>query len=619
MSRRIRDGTVDEEVAEMQWRLVHTQWEKRFRVFCCASGSDDVHQLAYKEVAEIFAHLFCDTNVVMSDIVAGLVLLQKEHLALEDEERRIRQRESSRSEDPNSNGASTHNEEHINHAQDSSHGHNASRDQGPAIAHNEESRFSFDFHHPEDRQLFKNAMHFIKYALGMYSWPIYVYMNPFCGLCRLYNHLNCCCWRKNQSSYVYDDDRFSCHLGGLRQVTGLSEIDIVCVSFENDVYKVPYLVCLDHEMKSVVVAFRGTLSFKDIITDFTASSKPIEVPNYPNFLVHTGMLRAVTSVIEKMDSEGILESAFDKVPGYKLVVVGHSLGSGCACIFSILMKQRYPDVHCFCYSPTGSLLNEAAAAFTEDFVTSITLAQDFVARLNVRNTHKLKDDLVRAIESSRKPKCRILLEGCLETLCTCFGRSVVFDPPINPNHRRSLAHSPDIVIPMDKASSDEEEGGDDESGHLISVSVDPEDSLVQQQLNRQRASPSHNSTENTPILRPQLTALKLPVRSMRPGQGAGSSPTASLTQEIERRLVSLYPPGRIIHIVDQSVNKPCFCDSRNLEVKWASRRQFTRISVSPDMVRDHFPDVLFRAMNKIWTSKSGELEDSEIEGHFTHT
>ena len=608
---------MDEEVAEMQWRLVHTQWEKRFRVFCCASGSDDVHQLAYQEVAEIFAHLFCDTNVVMSDIVAGLVLLQKEHLVLEDEERRVRQRETSHSEDPNPNGASNRGEEDINREHEG-----ISHDQVPAAAtdRSEGSRLSFDFHCPEDRELFKNAMHFIKYALGMYSWPMYVYMNPFCGLCRLYNHLNCCCWRKNQASYVYDDDRFSCHLGGLRQVTGLSEIDIVCVSFENDVYKVPYLVCLDHEMKSVVVAFRGTLSFKDIITDFTASSKPIKVPNYPNFLVHTGMLRAVTSIIEKMDNEEILESAFNKVPGYKLVVVGHSLGSGCACIFSILMKQRFPDLHCFCYSPTGSLLNEAAAAFTEDFVTSITLAQDFVARLNVRNSHKLKDDLVRVIESCRKPKCRILLEGCLETLCTCFGGSVVFDPPVNPSRRANSPHSPDIVIPVDKASSEEEEieevDDDESNGLLISVNIDPEDSLVQQQLSHKRPSISPNGTENTPILRPQLSSLKLPVRSTR---GARTSPTGSLTQEIERRLVSLYPPGRIIHIVDQSVNKPCFCDSRQLEVKWASRRQFTRISVSPDMVRDHFPDVLFRAMNKIWTCKITDLEDSEVEGRFTHT
>lgn len=582
VSRRIREGTVDQQVAELQWKLVHSQWEKRFRVFCCAAGSDDIHQLAYKEVAEIFAHVFCDTNVVMSDIVAGLILLQKEHLSLEDEQRRSRNGSLSREEvDPG---------------------------------------FSFDFHHPEDKALFKDALHFIKYALGMYSWPIYVYMNPFCGLCRLYNHLNCsCCSRNEAAAHINEDDRFSCHLGGLRQFTGLNEMDIVYVSFENDVYMVPYLVALDHEMKSVVVAFRGTFSFGDIMTDLTAATKPMELPNYPNFLVHKGMFKTVTAILEKMDEDSILESAFSKAPGYKLVVVGHSLGSGCACVFSILLKERYPDLRCFCYSPTGALLNEAAAAFTEDFVTSVTLGKDFIARLNVRNAHKLKDDLVRVIESCRKPKCRILLEGCMETLCTCFGGSLVFDPPRNPNPRN---HTPDVVVPVDDVadtSNDEldNHNGDESNKLLVSVTIDPmEERPLRPPLGQTRDANREQGTEHTPIVRPQLSSLKLPVRSTT--QGVTMSPTSSLTQEVERRLVSLYPPGKIIHIVDRSTSKPCFCDTKQLEVTWASRRHFNQISVSPDMVRDHFPDVLSQAMNAIWSKKIADLEDSEVGGHFAH-
>ena len=70
----IQDGNIDQRVVETQWQLTHTVWEKRFKVACCFAGSDDVHQLAYREVAEIFAHLFCDTNVVMSDIGAGKIL-----------------------------------------------------------------------------------------------------------------------------------------------------------------------------------------------------------------------------------------------------------------------------------------------------------------------------------------------------------------------------------------------------------------------------------------------------------------------------------------------------------------------------------------------------------------
>ena len=75
VTRQIQDGNIDQEVVETQWKLTHTVWEKRFKVACCIAGSDDVHQLAYREVAEIFAHLFCDTNVVMSDIGAGMYIM----------------------------------------------------------------------------------------------------------------------------------------------------------------------------------------------------------------------------------------------------------------------------------------------------------------------------------------------------------------------------------------------------------------------------------------------------------------------------------------------------------------------------------------------------------------
>lgn len=583
----INKGNIDQEVVATQWKLVHTVWEKRFKVLCCLAGSDDVHHLAYREVAEIFAHLFCDTNVVMSDIAAGFILLQKEEIALDRAKR-----------------SGTHPRRHSGCSNDT----------------NGELSFSFDFHVQEDRELFQDAVHFLKFALGMYSWPIYMYMNPFCGLCRLYSHLNCC-GRHNQAEHIHKDNRCSCYMGGLRQVTGLDEMDVIYASFESDVYKVPFTVCLDHETKSVVLAYRGTLSFGDIVTDLTASTRPIELPDFPNFLVHKGMLKTVTAVMEKLEEDQILDSAFGKVAGYKLVVVGHSLGSGCACLTAILLREKYPDVRCFCYSPTGALLNEAAAEYTEEFVTSITLGKDMVARLNVPNTHKLKEDLVRVIESCPKPKCRILMEGCLETLSTCFGGSVVFD-----ESRESEIvvkkddDQPDTAINIE-ADTDNECIDHIESNPLLvsAEEIDPEQSLpfsghshaisTMQPSNPASSLYQHDRTEWTPIFHPRLSSLRLPVR----GTGRTSpSPVSSLSTEIERRLVPLFPPGKILHIVDTSETKPCFCASRQLVVKWASRHDFNRMSVSPDMVRDHFPDVISRAMNTIWNRKLADIEDSEI-------
>ena len=604
---RIQEGNLDRTVAETHWRLNHSVWEKRFRVMCCLTGSDDTHQVAYREVAEVFAHLFSDTNVVPSDIAAGMVLLQREHLALERELRSKPQQWTKQTrikESPSVVG------DDIDEP-----------DQSDVL-------LSFDFNHDEDRELFQDALHYSKYALGMYSWPLYVYMNPFCGLCRLYSRLHCggcccccgrlCCCCCKGGGVVYEnvvkDNHCFCYLEGLKQVTGLNDSDIIYISFDNRIYKVPFMVCLDHQMRSVVIAFRGTLSFPDIVTDLTASTRPIELPDFPSFLVHKGMLKTVTEIIKKLEDEGILEKAFNKVNNYNLVVTGHSLGSGCACIFSILLREKYPDLRCFCYSPTGALLNEAAAEHTESFVTSVTLGKDLVARLNVPNTHQLKNDLVRVIEACEKPKCQILFEGCLETLSTCFGGRIEEMYSNRLNIQRGYT-----FVRNDETSDNERQP----TVIQIEPTGDDTETMVHNECNEHDEanliipSPTENgnqegSLEITPLLNPALSSIALPVRSHRQCGNHSPSPIGSLTTEVERRLVPLFLPGRIIHIVDTSQHKPCFFGTRQLEARWASRKDFNKISISPEMIRDHLPDVLTKAMDRIWRKKSADLEDRAV-------
>ena len=78
--------------------------------------------------------------------------------------------------------------------------------------------------------------------------------------------------------------------------------------------------------------------------------------------------------------------------------------------------------------------------------------------------------------------------------------------------------------------------------------------------------------------------------------------------------VPLFPPGRLIHIYDCSEHKVCLCGRRQLEARWVSRAKFDRVIVSPDMLRDHLPNVLQDAMNCVWQDKTEEMEDSAISG-----
>ena len=497
------EGTAAE--TARHWHAVESAWERRFQVACCFAGSDDKHQLAYREVAQLFAHFFGDMNVVMSDVAAGLVLLQKQHLA-------------NRQRDPEEAG-------------------------GRPV----------DLRSRDDVEAFKSAAYFMKYALAVYSWPLYTYMNPLCGCCKLVRRLSCSPRSEPPSHVVVGDNCCSCYFAGIRQIADLDDTDIVYVSLANDLYQSPFFVALDHDCASVVVSIRGTLSMKDVVTDLVAHPKPIELPDSPGFTVHKGMLQTAMWIHDKLLQERILEEAFRSAPEYSLIIAGHSLGSGCACILGMLLRPRYPDLHCYCYSPPGSVVNEAGARYTESFITSVTLGQDLVSCANVNTFHAMKEDLVRVIEGCKKPKYRILLEGGLETTCWCLGKGVVF-------HDRTVTRG------------EEEEEGEHGPGEELKPlhSPDPESSL-----------------SFTPIISKHLA-------------------------KTEEHPEKLFLPGRIIHLVDVGEARGYCGRERRLRPYWTPCTAFDKIQVSPDMIRDHFPDVLFAAMDKILEDTNSNIEGSTV-------
>lgn len=501
------EGTVARH--EEHWRAVESTWERRFQVACCFAGSDDKHQLAYREVARLFAHFFGDMNVVMSDVAAGLVLLQKQHLA--------------------------------NRLQ-------------AVVEVDSRAAVPVDLNSHDDREAFKNAVYFMKYALAVYSWPLYTYMNPLCGCFRLIRHLSCAPCTEPQE-HIIGDNCCSCYSAGI-SLSDIRDADIVYASFANDLYQSPFFVVIDHACASVVVSIRGTLSMKDIITDLVAHPKPIELPESPGFAVHKGMLQTAMWIRDKLLGEGILDNIFHSAPEYNLVIVGHSLGSGCACILGLLLRPLYPDLHCYCFSPPGSIINEAGAKYTEGFVTSVTLGQDLVSCANVHTFHVMKEELVRVIEECKKPKFRIFLEGGLETMCWCLGRGVVF----NDRTVRTVREEEEALI----------ESEDGEALRPHRSSPDPEASL-----------------SFTPIITKHLA-------------------------KTEEHPEKLFLPGRIIHLVDVGDTRGYCSGERRLRPYWTPCTSFDSIQVSPDMIRDHFPDVIFAAMSKILEGRDDDIEGSTV-------
>ena len=57
-------------------------------------------------------------------------------------------------------------------------------------------------------------------------------------------------------------------------------------------------------------------------------------------------------------------------------------------------------------------------------------------------------------------------------------------------------------------------------------------------------------------------------------------------------------PDRIIRVTDNA--KTCLCSARNKQGYWVTANSFCSIQVSPEMIRDHFPNVLYNNMKSLW-------------------
>ncbi|NXI08053.1 DGLB lipase, partial [Irena cyanogastra] len=340
-------------------------WEKRIRLLCCCIVQDDDHRVAFTSIAELFRNYFSDTDLVPSDIAAGLILLHQEQDKME----------------------------------------NCPKEPEEVLCHSPSSLVTDDL----DVEL-ENAAHYMLFAAAAYGWPYYVYTNPYTALCKLNGD---CCRNRPTDSDITGSDRHNFHFGSILKITGLQYRDFIHISFHNKIYEIPFFVALDHKKEAIVVAVRGTLSFEDILTDLSADCEDLTLEEVlENGFVHKGITQAANYIYRKLINDGILNQAFTIAPEYKLVIVGHSLGGGTASILAIMLRNSFPTLRCYAFSPPGGLLSKSLADYTKHFIVSVIVGKDLVARLSMPNMEDLKRRIVRIVANCNRPKYQILLRGC---------------------------------------------------------------------------------------------------------------------------------------------------------------------------------------------------------------
>lgn len=392
-------------------------WESRLRLLCCCLPQDESQRAAFSSIAQLFSKFFSDTDLVPSDIAAGLALLHQEQDKMD-----------------------------------------RSRDTETTVEHSPSSPIG------EDLEVeLEKASHYMLFAAAAYGWPLYIYSNLFTGPCKLCGD---CCRSPGADYDIVGGDRLGCQFNSILQTTGLQYRDFIYVSFHNQIYEVPFFVALDHKREAVVVAVRGTLSLKDVLTDLSAECENLPIEGVPGACyAHKGISQAAGFVYKKLVNDGILNQALSIVPEYKLVITGHSLGAGTASVLAVLLRNSFPSLRCYAFSPPGGLLSKALADYSKDFVVSVVLGKDLVPRLSIPNMEDLKRRILKIVSSCNKPKYRILLQGLWYEL---FGGDPNNLPTEMDNRREEVLSQPllgEESLIIRRSSSYQSLGSDDSPAH----------------------------------------------------------------------------------------------------------------------------------------------------------
>lgn len=138
------------------------QWLKKFRKLCCNSSGGSLKAL--NDLAASLAIMLEDSDYVVSDIVAALKLVSELHHKTDG----FYQRE-------------------VEYMRKLTMSQLGKRQLSTSYTYTPPRPLDFSNH--DERATFVTGMYYLKYAVGIYGWPIHLFLNPFCGICQLASHL----------------------------------------------------------------------------------------------------------------------------------------------------------------------------------------------------------------------------------------------------------------------------------------------------------------------------------------------------------------------------------------------------------------------------------------------
>jgi len=192
----------------------------------------------------------------------------------------------------------------------------------------------------------------------------------------------------------------------------------------------PYAVLLDRQRQELVVVVRGTLNLEDCIADLAAqpcffdpfgmataqeaSSKDFD--DETGLFAHYAMLACAEDLLEQLHEnpkvrEMLPVSGSTLAVAKRVVVCGHSLGAGVACLLAMLLRRDLGDAVCYIgFEPPGGLLSKRLARETARLGwISAVCANDWISRLSIRSMQSLRERVLDELSKCNRSKLQLSL------------------------------------------------------------------------------------------------------------------------------------------------------------------------------------------------------------------
>ncbi|CAN8286830.1 unnamed protein product [Cochlearia groenlandica] len=186
-------------------------------------------------------------------------------------------------------------------------------------------------------------------------------------------------------------------VSGLAKNTMLRENNVLKFVKDSSVMRPGYYVGVDHRRKLVVFGIRGTHTIYDLITDIVSSSD--EEVTFEGYSTHFGTAEAARWFLNH--ELQTIRRCLARHEGYKLRLVGHSLGGAIASVMAIMLRKMPREelgfdaeiISAVGYATPPCVSKEVAENCCE-FVTTIVMQDDIIPRLSTASLARLRDEIL---------------------------------------------------------------------------------------------------------------------------------------------------------------------------------------------------------------------------------